>query len=136
MGQPIAAESDQIVFGQALSGAGHNQGFRRFAPLLMGDADHRAFQYGGMLVEGILDFRRTHVFAAGDDHILLAVDDMDRTGLVPDRQVAGVEEAVVDGGLGGFGLVVVAVEDRIGAYADLPHALVVPGHGVARVITH
>ena len=89
-----------------------------------------------MLVERVLDLRGTDVLAPGDDHVLLPVDDMDRPRFVPDGQVAGMEIAVVDGRIGGLGLLVVAVEDHVGAHADFAHAGVVHGNRLAFLVEH
>src|SRR6185437_12018320 len=62
--------------------AGDDHGEDSFAPLRIGDADHRHFQDRGVLVEGILDFGRVHVFAAGNDHVFGAVDDVDEVFIV------------------------------------------------------
>ena len=77
-------------------GLQHDERLRRLAPLLVRHADHRAFEHRRVLVERVLDLGRADVLAARDDHVLLAVDDVDRAALVPDREVAGVEVAAVD----------------------------------------
>ena len=48
----------------------------------------------GMLVEHLLDLARVDVVAAADDHVLLAVDDVEVAVLVLAADVAGGEPAV------------------------------------------
>ena len=57
------------------------------------------------MTNGLLDVARVDVDAAGDDEVLLAVDDADVALVVDDHDVAAGEEAVVGGARGG-GLVV------------------------------
>jgi hypothetical protein len=47
----------------------------------------------GVLVEDLLDLARVDVVAAADDHVLLAVDDVQVPVVVGARDVAGVEPA-------------------------------------------
>ena len=62
-----------------------------------------------MLVQRILNFYRVDIFAAGDEHILFAVADVEVPLLVILHDVAGVEPAlVVNDGRRGFGIVPVA----------------------------
>ena len=55
----------------------HDDGVHPLAPVLVGHADDRAGRHGGVLGERVLDLGRVHVLAAGDDHVLDAVDDED-----------------------------------------------------------
>jgi hypothetical protein len=89
-----------------------------------------------VLVKGVFDLGGADIFAPGNDHIFLAVHDMHGSGFVPDRQVAGVKKTVVDRGVGGFGLLVVAVEDDVRSHADFAHALVVHGDRFPGLVEH
>ena len=52
------------------------------APLLVGDADDGGFRDGGELMQHALDFGRIDVLAAGNVHVLPAVDDVVEAVLV------------------------------------------------------
>ena len=69
----------------------------RLAPFLVGNADDRAFGDVGVLVERLLDLGGIDVLAAGDDHVLDPVDDIDEAVLVHIAAVAGVQPAVAQG---------------------------------------
>ena len=68
-----------------------------FAPLLVGDADDGGFGHGGKLVQHALDFGRIDVLAAGNVHVLPAVDDVVVAFLVDARSVSRVQPAVGEG---------------------------------------
>ena len=55
----------------------------RLAPAFAWDADHRALRDRGKLRHHVLDLGRIHVLAAGHDHVLDAVDDVDEPVLHP-----------------------------------------------------
>src|SRR5690606_1440688 len=117
-----------------LSFAQDDERLGRFAPLFARDANHGAFEYGRVFVERVFDFRAGDVFATGDDDVLLAVDDVDGAELVPDREVAGVEVAVVDGAVGLFRLFPVALQHHVAAHANFADGGPVHGDGVAVVV--
>src|SRR6267378_630876 len=48
-----------------------------FAPLRIGSADHGGHFDGGMPVKNLLDVVGKYVLAAADDHVLLAIDDVE-----------------------------------------------------------
>src|ERR1700710_1176013 len=72
-----------------------------FAPLLAGNADHRALRHRRMLRDDVFHLHRIDVLAAGDDHVLYAIDQIDIAFLVHVAAVAGMHP-VVDHGPGGF----------------------------------
>ncbi|MCY1346972.1 hypothetical protein D9M69_330700 [compost metagenome] len=72
-----------------------------------------------MRVQGRLDLDGIDIEAAGDDHVLLAVDDEQVARLVQVAQVAGLPEAVVELGGGAFGVVVVAGNGAAPTQPDL-----------------
>jgi hypothetical protein len=69
--------------------------------------------------EDLLDLLRVHVEAARDDHVLLAVDDVEVPVVVASGQVACAQPAVADGGRGLLGLVDVAERHVRAADDDL-----------------
>ena len=83
------------------TGAQFDEGLGRLAAIGVGDADHDHFLHRGMLVDRLLDHLRIDVEAAGDDHVLLAVDQIEIAVLVHVADVAG-EKPVADESLGGF----------------------------------
>ena len=60
----------------------------------MRDADHRAFQHAGQIVQHQLHLLRIDVEPAGDHQILCAPDDGHIAVAVHEPQIAGDEEAV------------------------------------------
>ena len=101
-----------------LVAARHDDGVDDLAPTLVGDAEDGRLEHGGVGVEGVLDLGAVDVLAAGDDHVLGPVDEV---------QVAvGVEVADV------AGAVPLAVEHGLGRLLGL---VPVPGHHV-RALDH
>ena len=88
-----------------------DDGAAHLAEALVGDADHGHVLDGGVSREEVLDLDGVDVLAAHDDDVLLAVDQPDETVIVHARHVAGEEPTIVQGLLGGLGIVVVAAHD-------------------------
>ena len=78
-----------------------DEGLCGLAAILVGNADHDHLLHAWMGVDRLLDHLRIDVEAAGDDHVLLAVDQIEIAVGVHVADVAG-EEAVADEGLRGF----------------------------------
>ncbi|MCY1286701.1 hypothetical protein D9M70_356770 [compost metagenome] len=89
------------------------------APLVAGDADHRALRHGRVAGEGGLDLGGIDVLATGNDHVLDPVADVDETLLVHVAAVAGVHPAAPQRLGGGFRLVPVAHHHVRSAHHDL-----------------
>src|SRR5690606_32902097 len=86
-----------------------NTGHAHLAPARIGHADDGAHMDGRVLVKRLLDLRRVAVFAAGDEHVLFAIDDREIPILVVPGQVAGMEPALFVDDLGrGLRVAVVA----------------------------
>src|SRR5262245_24350915 len=100
-GDQRLAELHQFVRHGLRAGLGHHGGVDLLTPALAGDADHVALRYRRVLRQRVLDFGGIDVLAAGDDHVLDAVDHIDEAILVHVAAVAGVHPAV-DNGLGGL----------------------------------
>src|SRR6266849_5041506 len=66
------------------------------APFLVGDGDHRALEYLGMRHQGILDLHRGNPFAAGFDHVLGAIGDLDETAIIDRAHVTGAQPPLVE----------------------------------------
>ena len=71
----------------------HDRG-RLFAQCGMRDADHAGVDDGGMFVERILDFDEVDVFAAADQHVLGAIEDVTETLGVETGDIAGAQPAI------------------------------------------
>ena len=93
---------------EALLRGGHDVGLRgrpgarrgdddrvnRLAPAVAGNADDGGESDLGQREQGLLDLARVHVEAAGDDHVLLAIDDRQVAVLVEEADVARQMPAV------------------------------------------
>src|SRR6266849_2315478 len=86
-----------LCLGNAVARLHGDNGHADLAPLLAGNADHRGFGDRGELVKHVLDLGRVDVFAAGNVHVLPAVDDVVKTFLVDPRRIAGMQPAVGEG---------------------------------------
>src|ERR1700726_3771877 len=91
------------------------------APGVMGDAEHGALRYGGMLGHGVLDLGGIDVPAAADDHVLDAVDDVDEAVLIHASGIAGMDPAVAQRRRRLLGLVPIAQHGVGAAHTDLAH---------------
>src|SRR5439155_26230632 len=103
---------------------------------LAGYADHGALQHPRVLVQRVLDLDRRDVLAAGDDHVLGAVHDVDVAALVDRGQVARVEPTVLDRLVRLPRLAPVPLHDHVGARQHLPDLFVVGLHSVAVLVGH
>src|SRR6478672_1559631 len=100
-----ALEARQIGFamrinlrlGYAVSRLHRDDGHADLAPLLAGNADHGGLRDRGELMQHILDLGRIDVFAAGNVHVLPAIDDVVKAFLVDPRGIAGMQPAVGEG---------------------------------------
>ena len=105
------------------------------APLLVGDAEHGGFVDVGVVFERALDLGRIDVHPAGDDHVLLAVADVEETLVVAVGDVADGLEAVAVVFEELVVLLVVVVEDVGGAHVQLAGRLGTGAlHDVAGVV--
>ena len=117
-GEQGAGMGDELGCGDGLAGLEDDEGLGDFAPALVGDGDDGGFKDGGVGEEGVFDFERRDVFTAGNDDVLLAVDEGDVAGGVDGGHVTGMEPAVAEGFGGGLGLVPIAEHDAVAASYD------------------
>ena len=82
----------------------HYHRHRDLAPVRVGPAHHHRIPDAGILPQHRLQLGGIDVLAAGDHHVLLAVDDPEIAVLVEPADVAGAEPAVEEG-LAGGGLI-------------------------------
>ena len=94
VGQPLPGEGDQLGR-RGLAVTGHG-GDDRLAPALVGQPEDGDLAHGRVADDDLLDLDRVDVLAAGDDHVLLAVDERDVAVLVDLAEVAGVEPAAAE----------------------------------------
>src|ERR1700686_2577798 len=97
-----------LRFGDAVARLHGDDGHADLAPLLARNADHGGLGNRGELVKHVLDLGRIDVFAAGNIHVLPAIDDVVKTFLVDPRRIAGMQPAVGEGRCVGVRFVPVA----------------------------
>ena len=90
----ISHHGDQCFGRDAGTRLEHDDRLDRLAPFVVGHADHGGGRNRRMPGEHILDFARKDVEAAGDDHVLAAIDDVEKTVGIASRKIAGIEPAV------------------------------------------
>ena len=78
-----------------------------------------------------LDLDRADILAAGDDDVLGAVGNLDRSVRVLDRQILGMEIPAGKGLFGGFGVLEIPFHHGVAAHDDFALGL-----GIARHLTH
>src|SRR4029078_309536 len=110
-GQIGLAMRVDFVCAERMAGLDRDDRHADFAPLLTGNANDGGLGHGGELMQHALDLGRIDVLAAGNVHVLPAVDDVIETFLVDPRGVAGVQPAVGEGGGVGVGPVPVTGRD-------------------------
>ena len=85
----------------------------------MRQADHGQLGHGRVRRQGVLDLGAVDVLAAGDDHVLLAVDHVQEALLVRADQVTGMEPAAAERLGRGLGVLPVPGHGRRAAVDDL-----------------
>ncbi|MNO36465.1 hypothetical protein D3C76_265340 [compost metagenome] len=111
---------DQPVAGKLRALLQHHFGVHGLAPLRVRDADHGGDRHVRVGVERRLDLHRVDVEPAGDDHVLLAVDDEQETLFILVTEVAGLPEAVAELRRGRLRVAVVAGNGGPAAQPDFP----------------
>jgi len=91
----------------------------RLAPFVVGHADNGDHRDIGVLGQHVLDLARKDVEPAGDDHVLLAVEDEHVAALVRARDIAGMQPAVLQGFRGLLRPLPVSGHHMRRAHADL-----------------
>ena len=113
---------------QGFLGAGEaflefHDGHGDFAEARFRHADDGHVLDGVVGAHEVLDLHGVDVLAAGDDHVLLAVHEVDETVFVHTGHVAGVEPSVADAVVRGFLVLVVAEHDAGAAHDEFAHFL-------------
>ena len=115
-GDAFAGKIDDVGRRRRLARLHHHDRLDRFAPFVVGDADHGGFGDVRMIADRALDFGGIDVLAAGDDHVLDAVVDVEIAVLVHVAGIAGAQPAVAAERFGGR-LRQVPVAGHVGAGA-------------------
>ena len=110
----------------------HHDRDRLFAPALVGHADHGDLAHLRHLIDDALDFGGGDILAAGDDHVLLAVGEIEEAVVVEIADVAAAEPVAEERGCGLLGIFPVAARDLRAAQADL--AVLAGREAVARIV--
>ncbi len=105
---------------------------RNLAPPFVGPADDGDLDDRRVFVQHALDFGARDVLAAGHDHVLQPVDDVEIAVVVLHADVAGVEPAALERGVGRVGIAPVTLEHLGTAQHDL--AAFARGDGCAVVV--
>ena len=100
VGYPFAAMGDDTGLIKFLTFRPAGNSMHLFSPFFMQEADHRAFDHGIVLIDGILDLRRINVLTARDNHVFDSVDNVDKTVVVHISVIACMQPTVAQG-LGG-----------------------------------
>ena len=96
----------------------HHDRDRPFAPALIGHADDGDLAHLRQFVDDPLDFGGGDILAAGNDHVLLAVGQIEKAVLVEIADVAATKPVAEECGRGLLGILPVAVRDLRAAQAD------------------
>ncbi|MNT65784.1 hypothetical protein D3C72_2037910 [compost metagenome] len=89
-----------------------------FAPLVVGQAEYRAFVYGGVRRQRVLDVDGIDVKAAGDDDVAQAVLQEQIAARIDQAGVAGVQPAVDQGFSGLFRQAPIARHRQVALHHD------------------
>src|SRR5208337_2824357 len=86
--KPRTAELGELLLGHGLFLAHDDEGLDDLPPLDGGHPDHGAFIDRRMAHEHGLDFRGSNIFAAADDHVVLAAGEKDVAAAVEPSEIA------------------------------------------------
>src|ERR1700730_3223132 len=114
VGEKPPAMDDQFVRAKSLSRLPYNAGRDEFAPLWVGYAEDRRFENRRMLVNDGFDLAGVDVFAARDDHVLQAVENVEIAVGVAIADVSRTEHSVLERAARFLRIIPVAAHD-IGA---------------------
>src|SRR5207249_1633971 len=103
------AERDDVRLRRGLAGLQDHEYLDGLAAVRVRDADRGRLSDGRMHEEDLLDFSRVHVVARAEDHVLLAIDDVEISVLVHSREIAREQPSVAEHRRGLLRLVPVAI---------------------------
>src|SRR5262245_16041918 len=89
--QSLTAGGSQVVITDVHAIPDHDKSHHLLAPVLMGKADDGGLIDRRMSQQNLLHLPRENVLAAGDDHVVLAIDQIEIALIVEPAEVAGGE---------------------------------------------
>src|SRR5437764_939899 len=89
--EPRAAVADDVPLAVAPARSEHDEGLDGLSEDRVGNAHYRRLEHSRQAVEHVLDFARTHLFAARLDHVVLAGDEIEIAFRVAAEDVARIE---------------------------------------------
>src|SRR5262245_4531180 len=116
----LAAVLDDLGFGSLRRPSQNDYRLYRLTPFLVRHADDRHLENSGVCADNFLDLTRVDVCTTGDDHVLLAIRDVQVAIFVKMTHVAGMEPAVAERLRGRVGVVPVTLHHEVATYDDLP----------------
>ncbi len=90
-----AAMIEQFLFGCLRPRFQYDKRFADFAPFRIRHADDRTHVNCRMLIQHLFDFDRIHIFAAAEEHVLLAIHDEKIPFLIVLGEVTGMKPTVL-----------------------------------------
>src|SRR5699024_5724756 len=115
----LAAVFIDLFFGAAEAWLAFDDGRGDLAEAAVRQPDHRDVLDRVMAMEEIFDLYRIDGFAAGDDDIFLAVDQVDEALFILLGHIAGIQPAIFQYFGRGLGVIVVTSHDAGAFYAQL-----------------
>ena len=112
-------ERDKLLGGRRCPRPQHNKRRDGFASARVRHADHGGRGHRGMLGEAVFDLAGKDVEPPRDDHVLQTIDHIQEAPVIPSRDIARAQPAVLEGLLGFLGAVPIAVHDQRSAHAYL-----------------
>src|SRR5260221_1927893 len=119
-GQKRLAVRNELGFADGTAGLQRHVSHHDIAPLRIGSADHRRHFDRAVPVKNLLDIVREYVLATTDDHVLLAIDDIEVAFLVEATHVSQGKEPAFSGLRRRLRIVVIFPDD--GRAADMDFA--------------
>src|SRR6266436_2070821 len=95
--QTVTAKLHQLLLADGAVRLQSHTGHDRFAPSRIGYSENRGFQHRRMFVEHGLDFAAEYLFAASNNHVFDAVNEIKVAGCILVAEVPCAEEATPKG---------------------------------------
>src|SRR5579862_9910499 len=125
-------EGEQVFFRRALAFLEHDDEQRPLVPFRMAHADYGGFGDFGMTDREVFQFDRGYPFAAGFDHVLRAIGDVEIAVAVDGADIAGVEKTF---GVENFAVVLeIGFGHRGTTHFQTAESLAIPRHAFAGIV--
>ena len=112
----LTAEFNDLTLAGVASWPERNVGFRHFSPFLIRYCDDGAFHYIRVFADRLLNLLRGDVLSSADDDVLLAIANLNVTRRMHNSQIAAVEPTATESGLGGRGILEVALHNNVSTH--------------------